>query len=221
MGVVRLRRMPARNNRYRPHAVAVFAALLLIALFGGGLVSSATASADEDYLIATDITFAPFEFQDKNGNFVGIDMDLIQEIAKDQNFTVDIKPLGFDAALQAVQANQVDGVIAGMSITDERKQVFDFSDPYFESGVQMAVLEDQQRHQVLRGSARQAGRGQDRHRRRDLRRVDQGQVRLQHRLLRRLGLDVRRGPHRQLARRLRRLPGAAVRHRPGQRASRP
>ena len=67
-------------------------------------------------------------------------MDLIRAIAKDQGFTVDIKPLGFDAALQAVQANQVDGVIAGMSITDERKKVFDFSEPYFESGIQMAVL---------------------------------------------------------------------------------
>ena len=106
MGAVKLRRMPARDGRYRSHAVAAFAALLLVALFGAGLVSSATASADEDYLIATDITFAPFEFQDKNGNFVGIDLDLIKEIAKDQNFSVTIKPLGFDAALQAVQANQ-------------------------------------------------------------------------------------------------------------------
>ncbi|MCC9181251.1 amino acid ABC transporter substrate-binding protein/permease [Mycolicibacterium mageritense] len=103
----------------------------------------ATASADgETYVIATDTTFAPFEFQDAQGNFVGIDMDLIREIAKDQGFNVTIKPLGFDAALQAVQANQADGVIAGMSITDARKKVFDFSDPYFESGVQMAVLKD-------------------------------------------------------------------------------
>src|SRR5690349_12664545 len=94
----------------------------------------------QTYTVATDTTFAPFEFQDKEGNFVGIDMDLIRAIAKDQGFTVDIKPLGFDAALQAVQANQVDGVIAGMSITDERRKVFDFSDPYFESGIQMAVL---------------------------------------------------------------------------------
>lgn len=105
------------------------------------LLSTGTANADgENYVIATDTTFAPFEFQDAQGKFVGIDMDLIREIAKDQNFTVDIKPLGFDAALQAVQANQAAGVIAGMSITDARKKVFDFSEPYFESGVQMAVL---------------------------------------------------------------------------------
>lgn len=118
-------------------------ASLMVALFGAALLAPATAAAEgENYVIATDTTFAPFEFQDAQGNFVGIDMDLIRAIAEDQKFTVDIKPLGFDAALQAVQANQVDGVIAGMSITDERRQVFDFSEPYFESGVQMAVLED-------------------------------------------------------------------------------
>jgi glutamine transport system permease protein len=116
--------------------VAVFVGLIGIALCTTGSASA----AGEHYIIATDTTFAPFEFQDKQGKFVGIDMDLIRAIADDQKFTVDIKPLGFDAALQAVQANQVDGVIAGMSITDERKKVFDFSDPYFESGVQMAVL---------------------------------------------------------------------------------
>ncbi|WP_230304613.1 MULTISPECIES: amino acid ABC transporter substrate-binding protein/permease [unclassified Rhodococcus (in: high G+C Gram-positive bacteria)] len=97
-------------------------------------------AAGRTYVIATDVTFAPFEFQNEQGDFVGIDMDLIREIAEDQGFTVEVRPLGFDAALQAVQADQADGVIAGMSITEERKQVFDFSDPYFESGVQMAVL---------------------------------------------------------------------------------
>ncbi|MCG7595736.1 amino acid ABC transporter substrate-binding protein/permease [Mycobacterium sp. PSTR-4-N] len=119
-------------------------ALLLVLGIGSALTVPQTlpeaGAQGQTYTIATDTTFAPFEFQDKQGNFVGIDMDLIRAIAKDQGFTVDIKPLGFDAALQAVQANQVDGVIAGMSITDERKQVFDFSDPYFESGIQMAVL---------------------------------------------------------------------------------
>ncbi|CAN7585850.1 amino acid ABC transporter substrate-binding protein/permease [Mycolicibacterium frederiksbergense] len=116
---------------------------LFIGLFGAAMLAPATASAEgETYTVATDTTFAPFEFQDAGGNFVGIDMDLIRAIGEDQNFTVDIKPLGFDAALQAVQANQVDGVIAGMSITDERRKVFDFSEPYFESGIQMAVLED-------------------------------------------------------------------------------
>lgn len=125
-----------------PLRVAALVAVLLVGGLGASIVSPPPASADDDsYIIATDITFAPFEFQDGTGEYVGIDMDLIREIAKDQGFNVDIKPLGFDAALQAVQADQADGVIAGMSITDERKKVFDFSEPYFESGVQMAVLD--------------------------------------------------------------------------------
>ncbi|PLS27773.1 glutamine ABC transporter permease [Bifidobacterium parmae] len=90
------------------------------------------------YTIATDTTFAPFEFRE-NGKMVGIDMDLVDRIAASQGFKVTIQSLGFNAALQALSSNQADAVIAGMSITDERKQVYDFSDPYFQSGVQMAI----------------------------------------------------------------------------------
>jgi polar amino acid transport system substrate-binding protein len=144
-------------SRRRRGALRRSTFLIVAAMVGalGVLLSTGTATADgENYVIATDTTFAPFEFQDAQGKFVGIDMDLIREIAKDQNFTVDIKPLGFDAALQAVQANQAAGVIAGMSITDARKKVFDFSEPYFESGVQMAVLktnEDVKSYADLKG----------------------------------------------------------------------
>ena len=155
-----------RTGRARPEArsgqrtwLVQRAALLIVAVLvgvsGAATLFSPRANAEgETYVIATDTTFAPFEFQDKQGKFVGIDMDLIRAIAEDQKFKVDIKPLGFDAALQAVQANQVDGVIAGMSITDKRKQVFDFSEPYFESGIQMAVLktnDDIKSYNDLRG----------------------------------------------------------------------
>ncbi|XJS11153.1 ABC transporter substrate-binding protein/permease [Aerococcaceae bacterium WGS1372] len=100
------------------------------------------ADPDTTYVIGTDTTFAPFEFQDENGDFVGIDMDLLKAIAEDQGFNYEIRPLGFNAALQAVEAGQVDGMIAGMSITDERRESFDFSETYFSAGVQFAVLED-------------------------------------------------------------------------------
>ncbi|MCB0928243.1 MAG: amino acid ABC transporter substrate-binding protein/permease [Mycolicibacterium insubricum] len=128
----------------KPRESLRWATLTLVALLVMGLAAlggGAPASAEgRHYVVATDVTFAPFEFQDERGHFVGIDMDLIHAIAEDQGFQVDIKPLGFDAALQAVQANQADAVMAGMSITDERRHTFDFSDPYFDSGVQMAVL---------------------------------------------------------------------------------
>lgn len=104
--------------------------------------ASSTAASQGDkktYIIATDTTFAPFEFEDESGNKVGIDMDLIKAIAADQGFEVEIQALGFNAALQALQSDQCDGVIAGMSITDARKETFDFSQPYFDSGVVMGI----------------------------------------------------------------------------------
>ncbi|GAA5230347.1 amino acid ABC transporter substrate-binding protein/permease [Arthrobacter cryoconiti] len=105
-------------------------------------VAAATDVKGKTFAVATDTTFAPFEFRNGGGDLVGIDMDLLHAIAENQGFSVDIKSLGFDAALQALQSNQVQGVIAGMSITDKRKLIFDFSDPYFDSGVQMAVAKD-------------------------------------------------------------------------------
>ena len=82
------------------------------------------------YKIGTDTTFAPFEYRE-NGKMTGIDMELIRGIAKEEGFKVEIQSLGFNAALQALSSNQVDVVIAGMSITDERKASYDFSNPYF------------------------------------------------------------------------------------------
>lgn len=113
---------------------------LIISIF---TLSVKSASAEETtYKIGTDLTFAPFEFQNENNEYVGIDIDLLNAIAEDQGFAVDLRPLGFDASIQGVQSNQLDGMIAGMSITDERKETFDFSDPYFDSGIQMAVAAD-------------------------------------------------------------------------------
>lgn len=121
-------------------ATALTAFVAAGALLGGASAASA-ADAPDTYVIGTDTTFAPFEFTDKDGDLVGIDMDLLRAIAADQGFEVEIRQLGFDAAVQALQANQVDAVMAGMSITDERKQAFDFSEPYFTSGIQLGVLD--------------------------------------------------------------------------------
>jgi polar amino acid transport system substrate-binding protein len=91
------------------------------------------------YTIATDTTFAPFEFQDASGNYVGVDIEILAAIAADQGFAYDLKPLGFSAAVAALESSQADGVIAGMSITDERQLKYNFSRPYYDSGVVMAI----------------------------------------------------------------------------------
>lgn len=91
------------------------------------------------YKIVSDSSFAPFEFQNDKGKYVGIDMELIKAIAKQQGFKIEIANPGFDAALNAVQSSQADGVIAGATITDARKAIFDFSDSYYTSNVILAV----------------------------------------------------------------------------------
>ena len=92
-----------------------------------------------NYKIVMDSSFAPFEYQNDAGQYVGIDVELIKAIAEQQGFTITLSNPGFDAALNAVQAGQADAVIAGMSITDARKEIFDFSDAYYTSNILLAV----------------------------------------------------------------------------------
>lgn len=116
----------------------IAAAVLALSLCAA--MTACNSASSKKYIIATDTTFAPFEFEDASGKKIGIDMELLEEIAKDQKFEYEVQSLGFNAAVQAVQSNQADGVIAGMSITEDRKKTFDFSEPYFDSGVVMGIL---------------------------------------------------------------------------------
>ena len=54
-----------------------------------------------NFAIATDKGFSPFEFQDADGNIVGIDMDILKAVAQDQGFTYDLQYIGWDAAIAA------------------------------------------------------------------------------------------------------------------------
>lgn len=94
----------------------------------------------KSFTVATDTVFKPFEYTDASGNFVGIDVDILAAIAEDQNFTYELKSLGWDGAIAACQSGQADGMIAGASITDARKESgWFFSDGYFTATQCMAV----------------------------------------------------------------------------------
>ena len=108
-------------------------ALVLIAVLAVGVLTACggkkDAPADDagdteaaHYVISTDKGFSPFEFEDEDGNIVGIDMDILAAVAEDQGFTYDLHYIGWDAAIAECQAGQADGMIAGASITDERKE---------------------------------------------------------------------------------------------------
>jgi len=100
-------------------------------------------AAEKTYIIYSDNSFAPFEFLDTATNeYVGVDMDILAAIAEDQGFNYELKNEGFDASMGAVQSGQADAMIAGMTITEERKETFDFSDGYFEDGQILVIAKD-------------------------------------------------------------------------------
>ena len=112
----------------------IVAALLCAAMLCMGVALA------EDYAIATDTAFRPFEYTDETGALVGIDVELLAAIAEDQGFTYTIEPLGWDASIAACQAGQKDGMIAGASITEDRKASgWIFSDGYFTATQSMAI----------------------------------------------------------------------------------
>ena len=107
------------------------------------LCAGAALAEDVDYAIATDTAFRPFEYTDETGTLVGIDVDIVAAIAADQGFTYTIEPLGWDASIAACQAGQKDGMIAGASITEERKaNGWIFTDGYYTANQSMAVAQN-------------------------------------------------------------------------------
>ena len=118
----------------------------IVSLILAGLMCMGLASCGKsgtDYIIYSDNSFAPFEFLDNStGKYIGVDMDILAAIAEDQGFTYEIKNEGFDASMGAVQSGQADGMIAGMTINDKRRQTFDFSDGYFEDGQILVTTAD-------------------------------------------------------------------------------
>lgn len=103
-----------------------------------GAASSQKVNIQKKYVIATDATFAPFEFQ-KDEKYIGIDLDILDAISKAEGFKYEISPMDFKGIIPALQSNQIDGAIAGMSITEERKKVLDFSEGYYESGLSAVI----------------------------------------------------------------------------------
>lgn len=138
---------------FRTFALVSVAALMLFAFAACGQKDKPTTgdqnkdtpenNTGKTYLIASDTAFAPFEYMDMaSQTYVGLDMDILDAIAKDQGFKYEKTNIGFKAATLAVQSGQADAMIAGMSITDERKETFDFSDGYYANGQLLVVGKD-------------------------------------------------------------------------------
>jgi len=84
-------------------------------------------------IVGTDPTYPPMEYK-KDGFLVGYDIDLANLIAKELGTTADFKVILFDDLFSALEQGKVDMVISTVTITDERKKMYDISDPYLNAG---------------------------------------------------------------------------------------
>jgi len=119
----------------------VFAVVVFMVLVLGGSVIS-PAAEKKVYIVASDISWPPFEWKDEAGNYVGFDLDVMREIAKLEGYRIEIKDIAFDSIIPGVGAGKYDIGASGFTITAKREEVIDFSEPYWKSDQAVLIRKD-------------------------------------------------------------------------------
>ncbi len=115
---------------------AVVLALAMLCCFAG-----CGAKEDNVLTMGTNAAFPPYEFVDDDGNIVGIDAEIAAAIAEKLGMELEIKDMEFDSLITACAGGSVDVVLAGMTVTDERKESVNFSDSYA-TGIQVIIVKE-------------------------------------------------------------------------------
>lgn len=102
--------------------------------------ASAVQSTQPVYRVATDATYPPFEFTNEQGDIIGLDIDLLNAIAKKQGFRVEYYHHGWDSLFNELKSNQADILASAIAITDEAKKDADLSSSYFASPYAVVAL---------------------------------------------------------------------------------
>jgi ABC-type amino acid transport substrate-binding protein len=116
--------------------VAVIVTALMFCLTACG--SGTKGSGEKSVTIGVINNFPPFEYVD-NGKLTGFDIDVVDAALKAEGMKGDWRVMGFDGLIPALQAGQVSLAVSDISVTDERKKVVDFTDPYYTDGQSLAV----------------------------------------------------------------------------------
>lgn len=104
-----------------------------------------TTGEKQELIMGTNAAFPPFEFTTSQGlvdEFDGIDVAIAKKIAENDGKTLKIEDMKFEGLIAAVSTGKVDMAVAGMTVTEERKQSVDFSDTYFVASQVMVVAAD-------------------------------------------------------------------------------
>ena len=92
-------------------------------------------------IMSTNAAFPPYEMVADDGSFEGIDVEVAGAIAEKLGLTLEVDDMDFDAALLAVQQNKSDIVMAGVTVTEDRQLIMNFSDSYA-TGVQVVIVKE-------------------------------------------------------------------------------
>lgn len=95
-----------------------------------------------EMVVGLDDTFRPMGYRDENGDLVGFDIDMGKELEKRLGIKIKWMPTDWNGVTGALNAKKFDAVINGMSITEERAKAIDFSIPYVNASIGMAVVKD-------------------------------------------------------------------------------
>jgi glutamine transport system substrate-binding protein len=122
-------------------SLALIAVLVVLVASGCGQKEKSGGSAAKVYKFATDASYAPMENMDKD-EIVGFDIDFLAAVMEEAGLEYTISNVGWDNLLESVKAGtEYDGGISAITITDERKQSYDFTIPYYESTNMILVKE--------------------------------------------------------------------------------
>ena len=105
--------------------------------------------------VTTEGTYPPMNYY-REGELVGVEVEMCALFCEDYGYGLDISSMSFDGMLAAVQSGKFDFALSGIAVTDERKESVSFSDPYYSGGYQMAVLKSEE---DLKAEAASKGKG--------------------------------------------------------------
>lgn len=112
---------------------------LVGAILAAGMLAAGHAAAAADLTVGANIGNVPWEFQDASGQFVGFEVDLVNEVARRLGKTVEIENIPFQGLFAAVQSGRIDIATSSITITEKRLESVSFAQPYYDSDQSLTV----------------------------------------------------------------------------------